>query len=103
MASAIFGQIFNEGLILTPTYFANVIYEGEPIVLSATGYTGSGGFEIYAPNEIIVKLWDRILLEGKSHGIAPRGLSARDTLYEVFREGESEWQSVIWNFIADIK
>ena len=49
-------------------------------IISATGYTGSGGFEIYIPNEYAADLWDKIMLSGESVGIAPAGLAARDTL-----------------------
>lgn len=80
LATAVVGQIFEEAHTLKPMHFATISYCGEPIVLSATGYTGSGGFEIYAPHAIIVELWDRLLLLGKLHGIAPIGLGARDTL-----------------------
>lgn len=50
------------------------------IVISATGYTGAGGFEIYMPNEVAAKVWDAIFEAGKSYGIKPIGLAARDTL-----------------------
>ncbi|MBI5915056.1 MAG: glycine cleavage system aminomethyltransferase GcvT [Bacteroidetes bacterium] len=50
------------------------------VLVSATGYTGSGGFEIYARNEHIEKLWDAVFEAGKNYGIKPIGLGARDTL-----------------------
>ena len=50
------------------------------IFISATGYTGSGGFEIYVPNEVAVAVWDAVFEAGKSNGIKPIGLAARDTL-----------------------
>lgn len=50
------------------------------IVISATGYTGAGGFEIYMPNEVAGKIWDAIFEAGKPYGIKPIGLAARDTL-----------------------
>ena len=50
------------------------------IIISATGYTGSGGFEIYFPNNIAESIWESILESGKSFGIQPIGLAARDTL-----------------------
>lgn len=52
----------------------------ENILISATGYTGAGGFEIYCPNAVAEKLWNAIMDAGKSFGIAPCGLGARDTL-----------------------
>ncbi len=50
------------------------------ILVSATGYTGSGGFEIYAQNQDIERLWDAVFEAGKDDGIKPIGLGARDTL-----------------------
>jgi len=50
------------------------------VIISATGYTGSGGFEIYCKNEEVQQVWDRVLEAGASHGIKPIGLAARDTL-----------------------
>lgn len=52
----------------------------EDIIISNTGYTGSGGFEIYFKNEEAEKLWDAVLEAGKEEGILPCGLGARDTL-----------------------
>jgi aminomethyltransferase len=57
------------------------IFAGIPnTIISATGYTGAGGFEIYVPNESAEKLWDAVFEAGKNHGIKPIGLGARDTL-----------------------
>lgn len=50
------------------------------VIISATGYTGSGGFEIYVANENAAKIWDAIMEAGEAHGIKPIGLGARDTL-----------------------
>jgi aminomethyltransferase len=52
----------------------------ENVMISATGYTGSGGFEIYVKNEDVELLWDRVFEAGKNWGIKPIGLAARDTL-----------------------
>lgn len=49
-------------------------------VISATGYTGAGGFEIYVKNEDAVKVWEAIMESGKEYDIKPAGLGARDTL-----------------------
>lgn len=73
-------KIFSEASEIRPMHFQSVHYMHKEIILSATGYTGAGGFEIYGPSEIIVKLWDRLLLEGQSYGLQPIGLGARDTL-----------------------
>lgn len=50
------------------------------IILSATGYTGSGGFELYIPNDAAEAVWEAVFEAGKDYGIAPIGLGARDTL-----------------------
>ena len=50
------------------------------VLVSATGYTGAGGFEIYFENQHANKIWDAIFEAGKEFGIAPVGLGARDTL-----------------------
>ena len=50
------------------------------VIMSATGYTGAGGFEIYFDNEHADKIWDAIFEAGAPLGIKPIGLGARDTL-----------------------
>ena len=50
------------------------------VVVSATGYTGSGGFEIYVKNEDVEALWNKVFEAGADWGIKPIGLAARDTL-----------------------
>lgn len=50
------------------------------VIISATGYTGSGGFEIYCKNSDVVQIWNRAFEAGKFFGIKPIGLAARDTL-----------------------
>lgn len=61
--------------------FAKGTFAGIPnVIVSATGYTGSGGFEIYANNKDLEALWDVIFKTGEPYGIKPIGLGARDTL-----------------------
>lgn len=50
------------------------------VIVSATGYTGSGGFEIYFKNEDAATIWSRVFEAGAAFGIKPIGLAARDTL-----------------------
>jgi len=50
------------------------------VLLSATGYTGAGGFEIYVDNKDAEKLWNAVFEAGAAFGIKPIGLGARDTL-----------------------
>lgn len=52
----------------------------QDVIISATGYTGSGGFEIYCKNEDAVAIWNKVFEAGASFGIKPIGLAARDTL-----------------------
>ncbi|MFS0490720.1 glycine cleavage system aminomethyltransferase GcvT [Leadbetterella byssophila] len=52
----------------------------EDILISATGYTGAGGFEIYLPNAIAEEVWKKIFEAGAEFDIKPIGLGARDTL-----------------------
>ena len=50
------------------------------VIISATGYTGSGGFEIYCKNSEVKQIWDKVFEAGAEFGIKPIGLAARDTL-----------------------
>ncbi len=50
------------------------------VVISATGYTGAGGFEIYFENQYADQIWDAIFEAGAPYNIQPIGLGARDTL-----------------------
>jgi aminomethyltransferase len=52
----------------------------EDIIISNTGYTGAGGFELYVWNKDAKKLWDALFEAGKEFDIQPAGLGARDTL-----------------------
>ncbi|TDY05762.1 glycine cleavage system aminomethyltransferase GcvT [Meridianimaribacter flavus] len=52
----------------------------EHVIISATGYTGSGGFEIYCKNSEVKQIWDKVFEAGADYGIKPIGLAARDTL-----------------------
>ncbi len=50
------------------------------VIISNTGYTGSGGFEIYFKNENAETLWNAVIEAGEAFGIVPCGLASRDTL-----------------------
>ncbi len=74
---------------LTPVNLAEIpyycfrrgVFSGvEGVIISNTGYTGSGGFEIYFPNEHAEKIWSAVMKAGEEFGIRPIGLGARDTL-----------------------
>lgn len=61
--------------------FTKGVFAGvENVLVSATGYTGAGGFEIYFRAEHAEKIWKAIFEAGKAYGIEPAGLACRDTL-----------------------
>ena len=62
------------------TFKINTFAGVENVIISATGYTGSGGFEIYCKNTQVAKIWTKVLEAGADWGIQPIGLAARDTL-----------------------
>jgi aminomethyltransferase len=61
--------------------FAYTAIAGVPnVMVSATGYTGAGGFEVCVPNADALKIWDALIQAGEEFTIQPIGLGARDTL-----------------------
>ncbi len=52
----------------------------EEAIISNSGYTGAGGFELYLHNEDGARVWEQLLKAGKEFGLEPAGLAARDTL-----------------------
>jgi len=61
--------------------FKEISFAGiEGVIFSTTGYTGSGGCEIYVRNEDGEQLWNAVFEAGKEYDIKPAGLGARDTL-----------------------
>ena len=60
--------------------WASASYEGAPLLLARTGYTGEDGFELLVPADRAARLWDALLVAGEAHGLVPAGLAARDTL-----------------------
>lgn len=61
-------------------YFDDFVWDGIPIVISRTGYTGEDGFEIFTDAKHVVKLWNLLLDKNRQDGLRPAGLGARDTL-----------------------
>ena len=53
---------------------------GIPLMIARTGYTGEDGFEFFPDNADVVRLWDALVEAGRSAGVSPIGLGARDTL-----------------------
>ena len=62
----------------TIKYYNFIFSDG--LIISNTGYTGCGGFEIYCKNEKASDLWDKIFKVGENYNIKAIGLAARDTL-----------------------
>ena len=81
-ATAILQRLTPVDLSAIPYYsFVTGEFAGCPnVIISNTGYTGAGGFELYFYPEESVKIWDAIFEAGKPEGILPIGLGARDTL-----------------------
>ena len=81
MAESFCQNFTSENLLLLKNYsFINGDFAGcEDIIISKTGYTGSGGYEIYTPNNKALKIWDT-LFSNKEYDLKPIGLAARDTL-----------------------
>jgi len=75
-------QLTDIPLIDIPYYHFRVgrLAQIDDMIISATGYTGSGGFELYCKNDQVGFLWDRLFEAGEKFGIKPIGLAARDTL-----------------------
>lgn len=80
LAERLLIRFFPSIVNLKPMHFIEVQDEDALLIISRTGYTGAGGFELYAPNERILFWWDTLLKGGEVEGIVPAGLGARDTL-----------------------
>ena len=61
-------------------WFVHGEVAGVRTTVSRTGYTGENGYEVFAPPQAAVKLWEAILEAGRGAGVVPAGLGARDTL-----------------------
>lgn len=79
-ADRLITKLFPEVEFVKSMHFIYTTFQGQKIGISRTGYTGSGGVEIFGPQKTIVALWDLLLSEGKVYAIQPIGLGARDTL-----------------------
>ncbi|OAV42905.1 glycine cleavage system aminomethyltransferase GcvT [Lewinella sp. 4G2] len=81
-ATAILQTLTQHDLTAIPYYqFKRGSLAGvDNVILSATGYTGSGGFELYLQADKATEVWSAILKAGKEEGLIPCGLGARDTL-----------------------
>ena len=83
-ASAILSKLI-QGDLSNPSipqrnHISNYTIAGHPVLVGATGYTGEEGYEFFMSREAGAKIWDHILTNGKSEGLLPCGLGARDSL-----------------------
>jgi aminomethyltransferase len=60
--------------------YVSADYQGTPVTVCRTGYTGERGYELVVPVSAAVAMWDAVLTAGEPHGLQPAGLGARDTL-----------------------
>jgi aminomethyltransferase len=60
--------------------FVEAPFQGTDVSVCRTGYTGERGYELVAPNDVALALWDALLAAGEGLGMLPCGLGARDTL-----------------------
>ena len=81
-AEKVCSLIFNEDLsdIKYYTFTERETNDFGNVIISATGYTGAGGFELYVKNEFAESIWSNVISKGMEYGIQPIGLGARDTL-----------------------
>ncbi|MCC6516443.1 MAG: glycine cleavage system aminomethyltransferase GcvT [Chitinophagales bacterium] len=81
-AAAALQSLTDIDLSSIPYYrFKRGVFAGvENVIVSNTGYTGAGGFELYFHKSNAVAVWNKIIEAGKPYGLQPIGLGARDTL-----------------------
>ncbi|MDZ4838631.1 MAG: glycine cleavage system aminomethyltransferase GcvT [Bacteroidota bacterium] len=81
-AIATLSKLTTEDLTQIPYYHfkINTLAGVDNVIISCTGYTGSGGFELYMPNDVAEQVWDAVMEAGEEFGIKPTGLGCRDTL-----------------------
>jgi aminomethyltransferase len=80
LAELLLAQFFPQVQNIKPMHFVTMHFQEHDLIISRSGYTGAGGFEIYASRHQIVYWWEMLLKAGKIFGIEPIGLAARDTL-----------------------
>jgi aminomethyltransferase len=80
LAQSLLSLFYPEVKMIKPMHFIHVLDQARDLVISRTGYTGAGGFELYGNSDQIIYWWDQLLEKGKEFGIEPTGLGARDTL-----------------------
>jgi aminomethyltransferase len=80
-ASRIVEDMFGNGAAGLKNYgFAGFEFDGEEVIIARTGYTGEDGFELFFKSGLASRLWQGTILAGRSSGLKPAGLGARDIL-----------------------
>ena len=73
-------EVFQTPIVLRPMHFTTVRFQNTDLIVSRSGYTGSIGFELFAPLTLLGSLWDALLGSKCVPDILPCGLAARDLL-----------------------
>lgn len=80
-ASALVSELLGTDVSVMKYYSAkDATWQGQPVLVSRTGYTGEDGFELVVANELTQAMWNRLLELGHSRGLVAAGLGCRDTL-----------------------
>ena len=81
-AQALLQCVTEVDLSLIPYYhfITGEVAGAKEVLISNTGYTGAGGFELYMYNEDAIQIWEQLFEAGKEMGVQPAGLAASDTL-----------------------
>jgi len=81
-AQALLQRVTEVDLTLIPYYnfTTGEVAGAKEVLISNTGYTGAGGFELYMYNEDASQIWEQLFQAGNGMGVQPTGLAARDTL-----------------------
>lgn len=79
-AKGLVAKLFPAAATLKPMHFVESAYRDKTLIIAETGYTGAKGVELYIPQEILVDVWQALLLQGANKTLVPVGLGARDTL-----------------------
>lgn len=79
-ADSLVSEVFPNASSIEPLHFLKVAHLGQEVILSRTGYTGSGGFELIANEKLIKELWNTFFKLGSKYQLEPAGLGARDIL-----------------------
>ncbi len=80
-AQALMARFFGEDTVaMRPFRHKGVTLYGKDVLLATTGYTGEQGYEVYMPNDVVLRFFRELLEKGEDLGVMPIGLGARDTL-----------------------